>query len=82
MPFVLFVPFVALFWEGGFFGDAFCLLEMAVFVYDDDPVRVHQAVSDRAKSGRGDNDLLEVEMFSRFHLFDDPSLLFDEVVNH
>src|ERR1041384_1102402 len=38
-----------LFWKGTFFGDAFCLLKVAVFVDDDDPVCVHQAVSDRAE---------------------------------
>ena len=40
VPFVLFVPFVALVWKSGFFSDAFCLLEMPVFVDDDESISV------------------------------------------
>ena len=43
----VFVPFSGLFWKSSFFGDALCLLEVTVFVDDDNSIGIHQAVSDR-----------------------------------
>ena len=58
-------------------------MQETVFIVDDDEaVRIHQAVNDYVRDRRGDDDFLQVEMFSGLHLIDELILLIDEVVDN
>ena len=51
---------------------------MSFLMVDDDPVGIDQTISDQVRYWRRDDDLLNIQVFSSFHVPDDLILLVKE----